>query len=133
MPICLVHYKRSRLTEDMLSRLGPVIGESVAKALNVPTNPELTLTANEVEVQFTECGPYDTGHKDIGIMIFGNGGTERQSNLKERVELIRADLTRFITETDPTFNLGLTLYIYVMLQNADYTEFRPGDSPWPGH
>ncbi len=118
MPICLVHYAKGRLEGDILSKLGPTIGESVARALDVPSNPELHLTPNKVEVRFSESGPYDTGHKDVGIMIYGNGGPERESNLKDRVAQIRKDVMMFLADYDR----NLTVYIYVMLQKAEYLE-----------
>jgi hypothetical protein len=123
MPICLVHHKKGRLPDNMLSKLGLAISKSVAAALDVPLNPNLHLTPNEVEVRFTESGPYDIVHHDIGIMIFGNGGPDREDTLKSRAMKIRDDLMAFVANYDR----NLTGYVYVMLQKAEYYEIDWSD------
>lgn len=51
-------------------------------------------------------------------MIFGNGGLDREGNLKDRVAQIRDDMMAFLRD----FDRNLTVYIYIMLQKAEYME-----------
>ena len=123
MPMCLVHYKAGQLSHEELRWLGPAICESVARALDVPSIPELHLTPSEVEVRFSESGPHDICYHDVGIMIFANDGPDRKSNLKERAAMILENLTGVIG--NHLNRPSTTLYVYVMLQNAEYFESNP--------
>lgn len=101
--------------------LGKSLGGIIAEGLDVPGNKDARLTANDVEVGFYYAGEYDTGNKNLEIVVLANDYPERAANLQsERVPKMRQSIRSLLDEAGMK---NLTVSLYVHLGIGGYDEF----------
>lgn len=127
MPVVEVKFRPSRNSHQMaeggavFSLLQRSLAGIIAEGLNIPQSQDGLLNAKDVEVGFRFAGEYDTGSKNMEIVVWANNYPERAANLQsERVPKMRQQIRALL---DGAGYKHLTVSLYVHLGIGGYDEF----------
>jgi len=125
MPVVDVKFKpteRHPLVESdgVFAVLQTILGRIVAVGLNVPDLPVAHLSSSDVELNFRIANRFDTGKKDLEIVVLANMYPERADDLQStRVPSMAAGIRGAL---DLTGFEDLKMSLYVHLGIGGYTE-----------
>lgn len=127
MPVVEVKFRPYRNSHqwesgnEVFSLLQTSLAGIIAEGLDVPGNNDARLTANDIEVGFRFAGEFDTGSKNLEIVVLANDYHERAANLQsERVPKMRQAIRALL---DKAGYKQLTVSLYVHLGIGGYDEF----------
>lgn len=114
MPLVQVYRDKKRIGDELLLQMKDVIPKAVAKRLT-STDPEATLSPNEISVVFHDFGQFDVRGCSLEVIIFANHYPNRGADINERARLIARDLHECVAGL-PTHNF----FVYVILGTGGF-------------
>lgn len=116
MPLVTVARDPKCVDDNTLRWLADILPVAVAQCLTVDSVLEAKLSPNEVEVRFTDFGPFDRRTCPLEIVVFANDFPERRASLKERVRRINDILFRKPDKND--------FWVWVLLATGEFWETK---------
>jgi len=98
MPWVEMYWNPDAITDDLLKRIISMLPSVIARAFDVPDDPDGRLTVDDIEIKTDEFNDFDKYSNPLNIIIRTEDYEARRANLRERIRSVKAAIKEMLPE-----------------------------------